>query len=57
MLSLALSTVAFFIAGYYIKRYLDSMEIPKGMTRSIVIFTLALAVSYGVAVIVDLITP
>jgi hypothetical protein len=57
MLSLVLSTVAFFVAAYFIKRYLDGMDIPKGMTRSIVVFTLALAVSYGVALIVDWIAP
>jgi hypothetical protein len=57
MLSLVLSTVAFFIAAYFIKRYLDGMDIPKGMTRSVVVFTLALAVSYGVALIVDWIAP
>jgi hypothetical protein len=53
MLSIALSTVAFFVASYFITRYLDGMDIPKGMTRSIVVFCLALGVSYGVAVIVD----
>ena len=57
MLSLVLSTVAFFVAAYFIKRYLDGMDIPKGMTRSVVVFTLALAVSYGVALIVDWIAP
>ena len=57
MLSLVLSTVAFFVAAYFIKRYLDGMDIPKGMTRSVVIFTLALAASYGVALIVGWIAP
>ena len=53
MLSLALSTVAFFVASYFLKRRLDDMDIPKGMTRSIVVFCLAIGVSYGVAVLVD----
>jgi len=57
MLSLVISTVAFFIAAYFIKRYLDGMDIPKGMTRSIVVFTLALAISYGVALVVEWIAP
>jgi len=52
MLSLVLSTVAFFIAGYFIKRYLDDMGIPKGMTRILVIFCGAVVISYGVAFIV-----
>ena len=53
MLSLVLSTLAFFVASYFIKRYLDRIDIPKSMTRSLVIFCLALAAAYGVAVIVD----
>ena len=51
--SIILSTIAFFVARYFIKRYLDDMEIPKGMTRSVLIFTLAVAISYGVAFVVD----
>lgn len=54
MLSLILSTIAFFIASYFIRRYLDQMEIPRTMTRGLVIFVLALAVSYGVALLVDM---
>jgi VIT1/CCC1 family predicted Fe2+/Mn2+ transporter len=49
VLSLVISTVAFFVAGYYIKRWADSNDIPRGMTRSIGIFVLALALAYGVA--------
>ena len=48
MLSIIISTIVFFIAGWYIKRYLDDMEIPKGMTRGVLIFSLAAAVSWGV---------
>jgi hypothetical protein len=51
--SLISSTVAYFIAAYYIKRYLDDSGIPKGLTRSILIFVLALAIAYGVAALVD----
>ena len=57
MLSLVISTVAFFVAAYFIKRYLNGMDIPKGMTRSIVVFTLALAIAYGVALVVGWIAP
>jgi VIT1/CCC1 family predicted Fe2+/Mn2+ transporter len=53
MLSLVLSTIAFFVAGYFAKRYLDDVGIPKGMTRSVSIFCIAAAVSYLVAFIVD----
>ena len=55
MLSLVLSTIAFFVAAFFIKRWLDEMDIPKTMTRNIVIFVAAAAVSYGVAFIVDLV--
>jgi hypothetical protein len=57
MTSLVLSTVAFFVASFYIKRYLDGIGVPKTMTRGLVVFVLALAVAYGVAFIVDLATP
>ena len=53
MLSLALSTIAFFVASYLIKRYLENTGIPKGITRGTLIFSLALAISYLVAIGVD----
>jgi len=53
MLSLAISTIAFLVASYIIKRWADSNDFPKGMTRSLGIFVLALAFAYGVAWLVD----
>jgi len=53
MISIVLSTIAFFVASYYLKRYLDGIGVPKTMTRGLVVFTLALAIAYGVAFIVD----
>jgi hypothetical protein len=53
MLSLVLSTAAFFIAAHFIKRYLENMGIPKGMTRGLVVFCLAVLISYTVASVVD----
>jgi hypothetical protein len=53
VLSLVISTVAFLVASYCMKRWADSNDIPKGMTRSIGIFVLALALAYGVAWVVD----
>jgi hypothetical protein len=53
LLSLVISTIAFFVAGYYIKRWADNHDIPKGMTRNIGIFVLAVALAYGVAWVVD----
>ena len=55
MASLIVSTIAFFAASYFIKRWMDENDIPKGMTRSFSIFALALTVSYGVGWLVGLI--
>lgn len=51
--SLVLSTIAFFIASYFIKRWMDDNDIPKGMTRNLTIMVLATAVAYGVGWLVD----
>ncbi|HWI35834.1 MAG TPA: hypothetical protein VNU64_05215 [Burkholderiales bacterium] len=51
--NLILSTIAFFVASYFIKRWMDDNDIPKGMARSATVFTLALVVSYGVGWLVD----
>jgi hypothetical protein len=56
MLSLALSTFAYIVATWFIRRQLDDMDIPKGFTRSALIFSLALAVAYGVGALVNWIT-
>lgn len=53
MPSLIVSTIAFFVSGYYVKRYLDDNDIPKGMTRNAFVFAVALAISYGAALAVD----
>ena len=53
MLSLVISTIAFFVASFFIKRWADENDIPKGMTRSISIFISALAFAYGFAWAVD----
>jgi hypothetical protein len=54
MLSLIVSTIVFFVASYFIKRYLDGIGVPKTVVRGLVIFVLALAAAYGVAFVVDL---
>jgi hypothetical protein len=53
MLSLVISTIAFFVAAYLIKRYLNEIGVPKTAGRGLVVFVLALAVAYGVAFTVD----
>lgn len=51
--SLVASTIAFFVASYFIKRWMDDNDIPKGMTRSATILVLAVALAYGVGWLVD----
>jgi hypothetical protein len=53
MLSIVLSTIAFFLSAYYLKRYLENMGVPKSMTRGALIFSIALLISYVVAVVAD----
>jgi len=53
MLSLLLGTIAFFVASYFIRRYLNEIGIPKTLVRGLVVFVVALAAAYGVAFIVD----
>jgi hypothetical protein len=53
--SLILSTIAFFAASYFVKRWMDENDFPKGMTRSLTIFAIAVAVSYGVGWLVGLV--
>jgi hypothetical protein len=55
MTSIVLSTIAYFVAAFFIKRYLVEMGIPKGMTRGMVVFIGAAAISYGVAYLVGLV--
>ncbi len=51
--NLVVSTLVFFIAAWYINRNLDEQGIPTGITRSILVFTLASIASWGSGVAVD----
>jgi hypothetical protein len=51
--SLAASTLAFFAAGYFARRWLDDNDLPKGATRGALIFSIALAAAYGAGWIVE----
>ena len=56
MLSFFVSTVAFFVAAYFIRGYLENIGIPKTMTRALVVLVLALGVAYGLGAMVDAIS-
>ena len=53
IVGLIASTIAFFVAGYFIKRWMDDNDIPKGMTRNLTVFAMALVIADGVAWLVD----
>jgi hypothetical protein len=53
VLSIVISTLAFFVASYFLKRWADDNDLPKGMTRNVSIFVMALAIAYAVAWLVD----
>jgi len=53
MLSLVFGTIAFFVASYFVRRYLNEIGIPRTLVRGLVVFVLSLAAAYGVAFIVD----
>jgi hypothetical protein len=53
MWNLVISTIVFFIAAWYIRRYLEEQGVPKGMMRGLLVFILAYAVSWGAGEAVD----
>ena len=53
MPGLFVSAIVFFIAAWYLNRYLDQQEIAKGMTRGVLVFPLAAVVSWGAGAVVD----
>ena len=53
MWNLIISTLVFFIAAWYIHRYLQEQGIPKGMTRTTLVFVLASLVSWGAGELAD----
>ena len=53
MWNLVISTIVFFIAAWYLHRYLEEQGIPKGMTRKLLVFSLASLVSWGAGEVTD----
>ncbi|MGZ4976440.1 MAG: hypothetical protein ACXV8O_04735 [Methylobacter sp.] len=51
--NLVISTIVFLIAAKYLHRYLDVQGIPKGMTRGLLVFSLAYLASWGSGEMVD----
>ena len=53
MWNLIISTIMFFIAAWYLNRYLDEQGISKSMTRGVLVFSLASLVSWGAGEMAD----
>jgi hypothetical protein len=53
MWNLIISSIVFVIVAWYIRRYLDEQGMPKGMTRGILVFCVAYAVSWSSGEAVD----
>ena len=53
MLNLIVSTFVFFVAAWFLNRYLDNQDIPKGMMRTMLVFTLAAMLSWGSGELAD----
>lgn len=51
--NLIISTLVFFIAAGYLRRYLEERGLPKDMTRGTLVFALASLVSWGSGEMVD----
>lgn len=53
MLDLIISTIAFFVAVFYMNRYLDEQGMDKGMSRSVLVFLIASIASFCVPMAID----
>lgn len=51
--NLVVSTIVFFVAAWYVRRYLDEQGIPQGVTRSLLVFCVASLVAWGAGNAVD----
>ncbi len=47
MADLILSTVVFFAAAWWLRRYLDDQGIPQGMTRNLMVLVIATTLSFA----------
>ena len=56
MLDLIVSTIAFFVAVFFLNRYFDEQGMNKGMTRSMLVFLIASVVSICVPMAVDFVS-
>jgi hypothetical protein len=48
MLNLAITTIVFFVAAWFLNSYLNEQGIPNGLTRGVMVLVLASLTSWGV---------
>ena len=53
MSNLIISTIVFFIAAWFARRFLEEQGLPKGTTRVVLVFLIAAMVSWGAGSVVD----
>jgi len=51
--NIAISTIVFVIAAWYLHRLLDEHGMPKGLTRGLLVFILAYVISWASGEMVD----
>lgn len=51
--NLIVSTVVFFVAAWYLHRYFDEQDLPRGLTRNVLVIVLASMVSWASGNAVD----
>lgn len=56
MLDLVVSTLVFFGAAWWLRRYLDEQGIPHGMTRSLMVLVIATAASFAASSLLSWLT-
>ena len=56
MYSFIISTVVFFVAAFFLHRYLDEWGLDKGRARTLLVMVLASVISYGSMYLVEYIT-
>ncbi len=52
-LDLILSTIAFFVASFWVRRFFDDQGFPHGMARSAMVLVIATAASFAVSAMVS----
>jgi hypothetical protein len=53
MLSLLISTIVFFVASFFLHRYLGDWGLDKGRARTLLVLTVASLLSYGAMSLVN----